>query len=200
MSFINQVCRQLTKDTLFPKGRSFPKDLEYVMLSYLLPEKHPKKALLQDIQMMRRRDIMMKTSLTPVTYLQAVDRSFIVVPIKTFRNSPNNIAYRNTHWGNAENPRYNLIKIINFLRTCGVLLITPRSRFGTCKESMKLFSVSEDSSPEEKQRYVDSRYCLEKHIEKELKRWNNYELGDQWESGIPGFVWYRNELVLQNVS
>ena len=41
---------------------------------------------------------------------------------------------------------------------------------------------------------------LEKHIEKELKRWNNYELGDQWESGIPGFVWYRNELVLQNVS
>ena len=92
------------------------------------------------------------------------------------------------------------IKIINFLRTCGVLIITPKSKFGTCKESMKLFAVSEDSSPEEKQRYVDSRYLLEQHIEKELKRWKNYEIGDQWESGIPGFVWYRNELVLQNVS
>tara|TARA_B100000745_G_scaffold241271_1_gene163704 strand:- start:1083 stop:1664 length:582 start_codon:yes stop_codon:yes gene_type:complete len=193
MSFINQLCRQLT-------GRSFPKDLEYEILPYLLPEKHPRKELLQDIQMMRRRDILTKSSLTPVTYLQAVDRSFIVIPVKTFRNSPSNIAYRNTHWDNSENPRYNIIKIINFLRTCGVLLITPKSKFGTQKEAMKLFSVAEDSSEEDKQRYVDSRYCLEQHIEKELKRWKNYELGDQWESGIPGFVWYRNELILQNVS
>ena len=193
MSIINQVCRQLT-------GRLFPKDLELEILPHLLPEKHPRKELLQDIQMMRHQDIMRGSSLTPMPHLQAINRSFIVIPVKTFRNSPSNIAYRNTHWDNEENPRYNIIHIINFLRTCGVLLINSKSKFGTQKEAMKLFSVSENSSEEDKQRYVDSRYCLEQHIEKELKRWKNYEIGDQWESGIPGFVWYRNELILQSVS
>ena len=96
--------------------------------------------------MMRHQDIMTRSPLTPMPYLQAINRSFIVIPVKTFRNSPNNIAYRNTHWDNSENPRYNIIHIINFLRTCGVLLINPKSTFGTQKEVMKLFSVSEDSS------------------------------------------------------
>ena len=75
MSYINQICRQLI-------NKSFPKDLELIILAFLLPVKHPKKELLHDISMLRKQEIMVRSPLSPGIYLQAVDITFIVIPRK----------------------------------------------------------------------------------------------------------------------
>lgn len=195
MSFLNQICRQVTH------GKYFPKDLEYIFLPLLLQEKHPHRSLLQDISMLKEQDVMTQSPLIPEIYLMAVNRTFITIP-KKMNNSE--IKYENTYWSRDTKWRSCSVRIINKIRNSAVLSISSTSKFGSKKNVMKLVPINNSSSEIEKETYRNTKKYLENYIDKELQKWNKYQMGDQWTNGIPGFIWYENyqgeKCILQNSS